>query len=93
MAFSRGFLIEATFARIIEAGLLRWQMHGNIHPADFARSAISGSFASDVGAFPGHRAFHQKHHGYQPQRHHGQHQKDIEVSKCRCLLVARTISE
>jgi hypothetical protein len=25
MAFSRGFLFEATFAKIIEAGLLRWQ--------------------------------------------------------------------
>jgi predicted enzyme related to lactoylglutathione lyase len=42
--------------------------------------------AFDVGGFPGRRAFHQKYHGYQPQRHHGQHQKDIEVSECRCLL-------
>ena len=25
MAFPRGFLFEATFAKIIEAGLLRWQ--------------------------------------------------------------------
>lgn len=25
MAFSRGFLFEATFAKIIEAGLSRWQ--------------------------------------------------------------------
>jgi hypothetical protein len=25
MAFSWGFVIEATFAKIIEAGLLRWQ--------------------------------------------------------------------
>jgi hypothetical protein len=29
-------------------------------------STPGGSSASDVGALPGHRAFHQDYHGYQP---------------------------
>jgi hypothetical protein len=44
MAFSRGFLFEAAFAKIIEAGVSRWQCSsdGNTHPAGIARSAIRG---------------------------------------------------
>ena len=53
MAFSRGFLFEATFAKIIEAGLSRWQCSsdGNTHPAGIARSAIreGADLASEFG--------------------------------------------
>ena len=49
------------------------------------------SFVTDVSAFLSNRAFHQQHHGYQHQRHRGQHQKDIEISECRCLLLAQIL--
>jgi hypothetical protein len=55
MALTRGFLFEATFARIIEAGLLRWQpsRDGNAHPACIARSAMAPASRS---AKPNHCA-------------------------------------
>jgi len=45
------------------------------------------SFVTDVGAFLGHRAFHQQHHGYQHERQHGSQEKDIEISQRGCLLL------
>src|SRR5262249_49424205 len=49
------------------------------------------SFATDAGAFLGHRAFHQQHHGHQHERHHGHQPKDIEISQRGCLLLAQIL--
>jgi hypothetical protein len=49
------------------------------------------SFATDVGAFLGHRAFHQQHQWHKHDRHHGRQQKHIEISQRGCLLLEQIL--
>ena len=41
-----------------------------------------------VGAFFSHRAFHNEYQERDRERQHGDHPKDVEIGKRRCLLLA-----
>jgi hypothetical protein len=49
MAFSRGFLIEATFAKIIEADILRWQSMAT-HIVRVSRGPLSAAHSPAMWA-------------------------------------------
>ena len=50
-------------------------------PRRHAGSRMHSLFVTDMGAFLSHRTLHQQHREYRRQRHHGQQEKDIEISK------------
>src|SRR4051794_7906252 len=47
------------------------------------------SFGRNVSAFLSHRTFHHQNQEDEPKRQYREHPKAVEISECRCLLLAQ----